>query len=411
MLVRLLLVSLHAVLGLAAWLPFRRTINNVVPVSILLLRTSALGDFIFAVPAMVALRKRYPDAKIVLLTATSPAYRSKVHPAYAGVGALPWLSFMIPSVVNEAICVHSFSLRALWTSTRRRVAELNPDITIILAHPGEPGLGLLKKIVFLRFLGVRSRIYGWRTRASNNWFRSVQYEADLFDHHVIGPLRSVAELPSMPEMGEMEIKFPLFLDIDARPWAEDLWRKEGWVGRRVVAVAPGSIQPHKRWPLERFISLCQELVSHFNVCIIVIGTSGDKHLGQQLVEMVNGEVVNLAGDTSLSQSAALLERCTLLVGNDGGAMHLGSAMGCPVVAIVPGIEYPNSIEPWSSRELAVRHPVPCAPCYSFTHCPLKHNKCMKELPASEVYVKCVQALGNEPEQKCSREYISHHKTG
>lgn len=361
---------------------------------ILVLRTSALGDFIFAVPAMVVLRKCYPDAKIVLLTAaTTNAVQRAAVQAYAGVASLPWLSFMIPTVANEAICMHSFGLETLRADAGGSVSEFNPDITVILAHPGEPGLGLLKKIVFLRLLGVRSRIYGWRARASIKWFRAVQYEAGFFDHHVIGPLRSVAELPDMPEIGEMEIKFPLCLDPTARTWAETLWKDKGWVGRRIVAVALGSIQPHKRWPLERFVSLCQELVSSFDVCIIVIGTSGDKHLGQQLVAAVDGEVVNLAGDTSLSQSAALLEGCALLVGNDGGAMHLGSAMGCPVVAIVPGIEYPNSIEPWFSRELAVRHPVPCAPCYSFTHCPLEHNKCMKELPVHDVYEQCAQVLG------------------
>lgn len=393
MLVKLLLAFQNGVLGLAAWLPFLRSINIADPERILLLRTSALGDFIFAVPAMVALRKRYPDAKIVLLTATTTnaVHRSAVQ-AYAGAASLPWLSFMIPSVVNEAICVHSFGLKTLWADTGRRVAELNPDITIILAHPGGPGLGLLKKIVFLRFLGVRSRIYGWRTRASNKWFRSVQYEANLFDHHVIGPLRSVAELPGMAKMGKMEIKFPLCLDPGARPWAEALWKDKGWVGHKIVAVALGSIQPHKCWPLEYFVSLCQKLVSSFDVCIVVIGTSSDKPLGQQLVETIDGEVINLAGETSLSQSAALLERCALLVGNDGGAMHLGSAMGCPVVAIVPGIEYPNSIEPWFSLDLAVRHPVSCAPCYSFTHCPLEHNKCMKELPVHDVYEQCVQVL-------------------
>jgi heptosyltransferase-2 len=341
---------------------------------------------------MVSIRKRYPDVKITLLTATSPAYRIKSHPAYVGNVALPWLLFMVPAVINEAICVHSFDLKSLWMNIRRRVGELNPDLAVILAHPGEPGLGLFKKIVFLRFLGVRGRIYGWRTNSSIRWFRQMQYNAGLFEHHVIGPLRSVAELPDMPQIDVANIKFPLNLDLTARPWVASLWRKNGWIDRSIVAIAPGSMQPHKRWPLERFISLCQELMLNFDVFFIIIGTSEDKLLGQQLVDAVDRKAVSFAGETSLSQSTAILERCSLLVGNDGGAMHLGSAMGIPVVSIVPGIEYPNSIEPWFSRELAVRHSVPCAPCYNFTHCPLKHNKCIKELPVHDVYEKCIQVL-------------------
>jgi heptosyltransferase II len=358
-----------------------------------LLRTAALGDFLFAVPAMVQLRKQYPNAKIFLLTATTTnsAHKAAVE-SYAGTASLPWLSFMMPTVINEAICVSSFDLKTLRTKIRNKVSEMRPDATVILAHPGEAGMSLFKKIVFLRLLDMRVPIFGWRVRASNRWFRKAQYQAGRFEHHILGPLRSIAELPGMPPVEEMEITFPLNLEPTARPWSEDLWRGRGWLGARIVAVAPGSMHSHKHWPIEHFIALCQGLVGHYQVSIVVIGTELDKSLGERLVEAVGGDVVNLAGETTLSQSAALLERCTLLVGNDGGAMHLGSAMGCPVVSIVPGIEYPDSIEPFFSRDLAVRHPVSCAPCYNFTHCPLKHNECMVELPVSDVFERCARVL-------------------
>jgi heptosyltransferase-2 len=392
-LVRLLLKIQNVILSLVAEFPTNEGIGNLDPKRILLLRTSALGDFIFAVPAIAALRKRFPETKIVLLTATTTnaTQRTAVN-TYAGFESLPWLAFIIPSIVNDAICIYSFRLWGLWTRTRRSVCRFNPDLTIIIANPGEPGLKLLKKIIFLRFLGVRSLIYGWRARTSNKWFRSVQHDAGLFDHHVIGAIRSVAEVPGMPDINKIEIKFPLFLSPSARSWAETFLRNRGWHTRRVVAVAPGSIQPHKRWHLKNFVQLCEMLVSRFDVYIVVIGTSIDHCLGQKLEQAIKGEVVNLAGLTSLSQSAALLERCALVVGNDGGAMHLASAMQCAAVSIVPGLEYPNSVEPWFSREFAVRHPVSCAPCYSFTYCPQGHNKCMSDISVYDVYIQCSRIL-------------------
>jgi len=393
---RILLKCQKGFLGLIGNRSIRSPKHYFLPRRILLLRTSALGDFLFAVPAMIQLRKQYPDAKIVLLTATTTnsAHRAAVE-SYTGAASLPWLSFVMPAVINEAICIPSFDLKTLWTKIRTKVSEMRPDATVILAHPGEAGMSLFKKMLFLRFLGVRGNIFGWRVRASNRWFRKAQYQAGRFEHHVLGPLRSIAELPGMPPVEEMEITFPLNLEPTARPWSEDLWRQRGWLSSRVVAVAPGSVHSHKRWPIEHFITLCQELVGHYQVSIVVIGTILDKSLGERLVEAVGGDVVNLADGTTLSQSAALLERCTLLVGNDGGAMHLGSAMGCPVVSIVPGIEYPDSIEPFFSRDLAVRHPVSCAPCYSFTHCPTKHSECMAELPVSDVFERCSRVLGRE----------------
>jgi ADP-heptose:LPS heptosyltransferase len=392
-LLKLILAIQHIVLGMFSWSPSRGNSGDMNPENILLMRTCALGDFIFAVPALVELRNRYPKAKIVLVTAASAnASLVTLAQTYSGTNSLPWLSLMIPSVIDEAICINFASFKGLWIDARRRVVELNPYVAIILANPGDPGLGLLKKIILLRLLGVRTRIYGWRSRASNRWFRQLQYEAGLFDHHVISPLRSIAELPGMFKVEEIKVNFPLYIDSGSQTWVEALWRASGLSDRRIIAVAPGSIQPHKRWPLEKFISLCQKLAFDFDVYFIVVGTPNDKDLGRRFADKFNGRVINLAGDTSISQSAAILERCELLIGNDGGAMHLGSAMRCPTVSIVSGIEYPNSIEPWFSQELAVRHTVSCAPCYSFTHCPLKHNKCIKDLSVHDVYIKCAKVL-------------------
>ena len=393
---RILHYCQNGILGLIGNMNFRRPKNHLLPKRILLLRTAALGDFLFAVPAMVQLRKRLPHAKIVLLTSTttSSAQRAAVD-SYTGAASLPWLSFMIPEVIDGAISIHSFDLRTIWNEIRTKVGEMRPDATVILAHPGESGISLIKKMLFLRLLGVRCNIFGWRVLASNRWFRKAQYRAGLFEHHVLGPLRSVAELPGMPPLEEMEVTFPLHLEPTARPWAKDLWLKRGWLDARIVAVAPGSLQPHKRWPIEHFITLCKVLMRQYQVSIVVIGTIMDKSLGERLVEEVGGDAINMAGETTLSESAALLELCTLLVGNDGGAMHLGSAMGCPVVSIVSGIEYPGSIEPFFSRDLAVHRQVSCSPCYSFSHCPMRHNECMVELPISDVYESCVRVLGSD----------------
>ena len=158
-------------------------------------------------------------------------------------------------------------------------------------------------------------------------------------------------------------------------------------------MAPGSIQPHKRWPPAKFEQLCNQLLQQRqDAVLVVIGTAGDAALGQALCSLAPGRVFNLAGQSSIAQSAALLAHCTLLVGNDGGAMHLGDAMGARVVSIVPGIEYPDSIEPWHNRRWAVRHPVECAPCYNFVKCPLGHNDCMVKLPLEPVLAHCLTLL-------------------
>jgi ADP-heptose:LPS heptosyltransferase len=89
---------------------------------------------------------------------------------------------------------------------------------------------------------------------------------------------------------------------------------------------------------------------------------------------------------------AVLQRCAVLVGNDGGAMHLAAAVGCPAVSLIPGIEFPGSVDPWGYSHLSVRHPTQCSPCYSFTYCPLGHQDCMREITVDAVLEKCAKAL-------------------
>lgn len=398
---KLLLFVQTTVLHLICLLFFRPRHKLFEAKRILILRTAALGDFLFAVPSMVALRRRFPLAKCILLTTptTNPVVRRAVQNYIGDAKILPWLNFMVPSVIDEAITFYSFDSNT-FGNLRRRVRAFNPDLTFILSHSGEPGLGLLKKILLLKFLGVRNPVYGWRMRATKSVLREAQQKAGMFEHQVIGALRAVTESPLMPRIEEIKVEFPLSIESSAENWVESLWREKGWKDAYVVGIAPGSVQPHKCWPIRRFVLLCQQLVATYSIVLVIIGTKNDRDLGDSIGKSIRSEVTNLAGETTIMQAAALLKRFVMVVGNDGGAMHLSAAMGRPCVSIIPGIEYPGSIEPWGSRDLAVRHLIPCAPCYSFTNCPLGHNLCMSDLSVGEVFVKCATVLDKTG---CSRE--------
>lgn len=363
------------------------------PSRILLLRTAALGDFVMTIPALVVLRERFPSARITLLTTptTKRAMRSKVA-RYAGSDAsLPWLSLAEPSLINETI-VWTGSITRVIGDLRRQVRQLNPDATFMLTDVGAPMKGILSKILFLRFVGVRGPVFGWRRRASRAVLPLGRAAEALFEHHTMGPIDSVAEHPAVGDRSALAVRHCLAISPDALAWANQLWISNDWGKRRVVAIAPGSIQAHKQWPITKFVALCKALVERFEIDLVVVGTRDDQALGASLEEAIGGRLKNLAGATTIEQSAALLSRCSLLVGNDGGAMHLGAAAGCKVVSIIPGIELPGSVEPWGCQDFAVRQPVDCAPCYSFTHCPRGHRRCMTDLPVEKVLEKCTTVL-------------------
>jgi heptosyltransferase-2 len=361
------------------------------------LRTSALGDFLFAIPALAGLRARFPAARIVLLTTstTNASVGARVANYSGPQKQYPWLELVVPSLIDEAICFSGVDLSALRRDIAPQIRAFDPDLTFILAHPGDPPRGLFKKLVFLKLLGVRGEVLGWKMRSNIGHLRAAQQEAGLFEHHVYGPLRSITGNRWLSNVASLPIEFPVQISEAAKAAVESIWSGRRLSGRTVVAIAPGAVQTHKQWPIEKFLAL-REALSRIDpsLAYVVVGSPADFALGEKIREQAGAaQIENLCGLTTIPQSTEVLRRCRLLVGNDGGAMHLGAVAGCKVVSIVPGLEYPNSIEPWGNLDLAVRHPVPCAPCYSFMSCPQVHNRCMRDLPVDAVTRNCERALG------------------
>lgn len=363
--------------------------------AVLVFRSAALGDFILATPALLALRQAFPGQRIVLLTIQSAmgSLRAQVS-RYTGTGSpAPWVELAMPHLVDEAVFSNDLtSLRGV-LAVRRQLAGLRFDAAVMLVDPAAPWAGRLKKWLMLKMVSRGAPVLGWRGRGSLNGDRPALQRAGVLRHHVHGPLQFLAELHPPKTYRDDQVRFDLRPDADAVHWAATWARAPGRAGRCLVAFAPGAIQAHKCWPLAHYQALLRALLAaRPEAAFVVVGTRGDAERGQALAALAPQRVFSLAGETSIAQSAALLAHCALLVGNDGGAMHLGDAMGTRVVSIVPGLEYPDSIEPWHNRHRAVRHPVPCAPCYSFTSCPQGHNRCMLELPVDAVLQQCLLAL-------------------
>lgn len=380
--VRTVLVAQRAALWLGIRLAFGPQQLRASPRNILVLRTGALGDSLFALPAMAVLRARFPNATIVFLTApsTDRSVLSQID-SYAD-NETPWVAFVVPAFANRAVSFRMGALRATVESIRQRLNGFQPDAIFVLPTPGERFLGLAKKLAFLRLIGLRAPVFGWRTRATYSLLRGPQARAGMLTHKVVGALRAVTECSFVGEVADGERYARVSLDSGARDWAASQIRGLGWDKVPLVAIAPGSIQAHKQWPLEKFIQVARSLVAD-GAALVVVGTAADGALAETILKEVPGRSANLCG-LELTKSAALLERCRVLVANDGGAVHLATVVGCPVVAIGNGIEYPGSVDPWATNSTTVRFDVPCAPCYSMTHCPLGTRACVVGVDVANV---------------------------
>lgn len=364
---------------------------------IVVFRTCGLGDFILSIPAFIMLRKRFPRAQIVLVTmsTTDRAVAAKVAQYAGGRAAAPWVSLVPKGVFDEVITLPGLRPVKFLFSAAKTLWSLKANLIVQMMDVGLPWPQRIKKVLFSALITGRMRQVGWRIPGETIKQGRVPKVDPGLPHHIHGPMQFMNELFGPNSYRDDDVHFSIDLDEEVLCWRNN-WISEYAKGRRLIAIAPGAVHSHKDWPIANFLAIAKAVLSDYpDVKIVVSGTGSDADKAHQLVALDPDRVVSTCGIASIPQSAALLARCSLVIGNDGGAMHLADAVGAKVISIVPGLEFPNSIEPWHNVDRAVRHKVTCAPCYSFKFCPAQHNRCMVDLPVSVVLDQIKRAMAEE----------------
>jgi lipopolysaccharide heptosyltransferase II len=163
------------------------------------------------------------------------------------------------------------------------------------------------------------------------------------------------------------------------------------IGKANIAiVAPGTVWETKQWRPDAFAEVARHLLQQQRA-VLLIGSQGERGRCEEVVRLAPG-VVNLAGETALSELAALMSRATICVTNDSGPMHLAVALGRPVVSVF-GPTDPVWAGPYRQPDSVVRAGVACSPCYlrRLRDCPNGHA-CLQQISGSAVIQRVDGAL-------------------
>jgi heptosyltransferase-2 len=174
-------------------------------------------------------------------------------------------------------------------------------------------------------------------------------------------------------------------------------------GRPVCAIFAGAeYGPAKRWMPERFAEVARRVTEQIHCRWLLLGGLRDTDIATAIetdlaaANLEPGCIVNVAGKTTLMELCALLRFAKLLLTNDTGPMHLGYALGTPVVAIF-GSTSPELTGPLGERDRVIRHPVECNPCF-LRDCPIDF-RCMKNIAPDEIVNAVVNLLRVEVEAR------------
>jgi lipopolysaccharide heptosyltransferase I len=326
---------------------------------IVLIKPSALGDIVQALPVLVALRRRYPQAHITWLVNRSYEPLLRGHPDLDEV--LPFDRGATKHGLWRATLSYARFLRDF----RARRFDLVIDLQ-----------GLLRSGLFTAASRAARRVGLSSAREGAVWFYTdVVAVADFSAIHAVDRYWLVAEALGV---GDGPIEFRLPVAAADRLWAEDALRDSP---RPWLAFGVGSRWVTKRWPPEHFASLARRAQADFGGTVVFVGGGDEAELAQATGAMLAGPWRNLSGRTALPQLTALLSQVDVMVANDTGPLHLAAALGRPVVAPYTCTKVALN-GPFGQAWRAVETRVHCAGSY-VKQCP--RLDCMSELTPERLW--------------------------
>jgi ADP-heptose:LPS heptosyltransferase len=306
---------------------------------IAVLRAGGLGDFIFTLPALGALREAYPRAEITLL---------------GGPLQTELLSGRLEPVAHAITVPTSTGVNGPDTGVDEDEEELECFFACMreerfdLALQMHGGGGYSNP--FVRRLGARVTA-GAQASGASPLDRTVPYvyfQSEILRHLEIASLVGARTANLEPRLRVTDADL-----VEAGSVAPE-------TDGPLVALHPGAGDERRRWPAENFAAVGDVLAGD-GARVAVVGVEEDRALISEIVEGMNCDALNLCGQLSLGGLAGLLSRCEVVISNDSGPLHLAGAVGAATVGIYWGPNLVTAGPPtraWHRPVLSWRHDCP-----------------------------------------------------
>jgi len=331
---------------------------------VLFFKPGAIGDLLHTLPALKALRKKFPSAHVTVVV--SPGLESLIQ----GTSVADRVQVFDKSKFKRHLKdIINFGIR---------IRDEHYDLFIDM----QPSV----RSMALRWLSGARHVLVYRKhrkdRAGDRRLHAVEnFLETLLPLGIDGTVDSI-ELPVKPDARQHIDRFLAERNIDDN--------------RPLIALncSVGSARPARNWFPERFAALADRLIDELGAQVVFVGGNEDRELVRSVLAGMKHKAMSAAGELSLSDSAALLARCKCLVSADTGPLHLATAVQTPVVGLF-GSTDPGRTGPIGKEHQVIRKELSCVPCEE-KHCPLGTRACMADITVDEVFKAVGRVLG-----KCS----------
>jgi lipopolysaccharide heptosyltransferase II len=314
--------------------------------TILLVRPDHVGDVLLTGPAIQALKAARPGARLVALVGPWSAGVISAYPEIDLTLTLPFPGFARHPVRTAA--------QPYWLAWQRaqQLRRLQAE-TAILFRPDHWWGALL-----IWLAGIPQRIGYDLPNVAPFLTEAIPFRRQ----HVV--LQDLALLRAWVDPAPEAVRLSYPVDSDERTAITARLAELGLPpGAPRLIIHPGSGTAIKQWAPERWAAVADRLAAARGAPVIFTG--GDHEL--RLIETISGQMaapaINLAGETNLSQLAALYEHAALVLGPDSGPLHLAAAVGAPTITLF-GPADPAEFGPWGDpdKHAILTSPIACRPC-------------------------------------------------
>ena len=311
---------------------------------VLIYKTGNIGDVVCAIPALLAIREHFREAKITLLSSPGEQGRVGAKDVLEGAWYLDALKMYYSEEVNS------------WAKKREFLETLRKEEFDACVHLPEDLASIktmARNMIFIRMIGIRSAT-GFKVR-TNQIFKNAQVKHTTKKTEVENLLK-ILEENGIPAR---ETAFDLPITGAHKECVQNLLTQKWGDGAEIwplVAINPGAKHEANRWPAKRFQEVASYLQKRHSTKIVILGGRGERKLGEEIQEALGKEnALNVAGGVSVLESAEFIRRSTFILTNDTGSIHMAAAVGTPAVGIYGVRNVLGSWFPYGKEHVLLYH--------------------------------------------------------
>ncbi|MFH1395569.1 MAG: lipopolysaccharide heptosyltransferase II [Candidatus Omnitrophota bacterium] len=339
--------------------------------NILVLKISALGDVILAVPSLRAIRQRYPGALIKVLI--DARFRDSL-------ANCPY--------IDEVIAC-DFKTRDKGFGFLKLAAKLRSedfDMSIDLQNS--------TKSHVLSFLAAIPERYGYDNRKMSFL---INRKISL-PRKPMSPIAHQACVLGLMGITRVDPCLKLWPGKEDELWAEK-FLKDNWLKDRQkivgFAISASSKWKTKNWGVSAMAEVADMLAKKEGIRVVLLGQDADKDTKELFLKKTKAKPIDAVGKTGMLQLFALIGKCDAVLTGDSAPMHIAAAMETPFTAVFGPTDPVRHVVPGDSHKVLYKKQT-CSPCYKGV-CQ-RNKKCMTSIKPTEVFAALMENMKDGKEE-------------